>query len=133
MRRVSLACCLALACALVTAPVGAQQLAARFEIASVGDSTFTFLTGPQRWVTPRTRGIVVDPARRDALVARFRIMGVRADTVTALITGLTTRVTPDHFVVLNPPPPPPWYKRNFFWGGAAVGTLVGIVLGGALF
>ena len=113
--------------------VAAQQVSARFEIASVGDSTFTFAIGPQRWVEQRTRGIVVDPARRDALVARFRILSVSEGVVTALVTGQTAAVTTQHFVVMTPPPPPPLLKRPTFWGGAAVGAVLGVLLGGALF
>ena len=112
---------------------GAQQVTARFEIASVGDSTFTFAIGPQRWVAQRHRGIVVDPARRDAMVARFRILGVRGDTVTALVTGQTTVVTTEHFVVMAPPTLPPLYKRSAFWTGTTLGGVVGLILGGALF
>lgn len=123
----------ALLFALVAAPAGAQQITARFEIATVGDSTFTFAIGPQAWVATRTRGIVVDPAKRDALVARFRILGVHADTVTALVTGQTTVVTTQHFVVMNPPPPPRWHHRASVWTGVAVGALAGMILGGLLF
>jgi hypothetical protein len=115
------------------APAGAQQVAARFEITAVGDSTFTFAQGSQSWVGRRTRGVVVDPARRDALVARFRIMDVSNGIVTALVTGQTTSVTTQHFVVLTPPPPPRVYARRSFWGGAAVGAAVGALLGGLLF
>jgi hypothetical protein len=111
------------------ASVRAQQVAARFEITAVGDSTFSFWIGDQRWAALRQRGIVVDPARRDALVARFRVLGVHADTVTALVTGQTGPVTTEHFVVMQPPPPPPWYRRRAFWGGAGLGTVVGVLLG----
>lgn len=110
-----------------------QQVSARFEIASAGDSTFTFAIGPQHWVAQRRTGIVVDPARRDAQVARFRILTVADGIVTALITGQTTLVTTQHFVVMSPPPPPPWHKRPAFWSGAAAGAVLGIILGGALF
>lgn len=115
------------------APAGAQQVAARFEITSVGDSTFAFWIGTQAWAATRGRGIVVDPARRDALVARFRILGVTGDTVTALVTGQTSRITTQHFVVMPPPPPPRWFRRGTFWGGGALGLLVGALVGGALF
>ena len=119
--------------AVVPARAQAQQVAARFEISTVGDSTFTFAIGSQKWVAQRDRGIVVDPARRDALVARFRILGVVDGVVTALVTGQTTLVTNQHFVVMNPPPPPRWHHRPAFWAGSAVGTIVGLVVGGALF
>ena len=111
----------------------AQQITARFEIATVGDSTFTFAIGPQAWVAKRTRGIVVDPAKRDALVARFRILSVTEGVVTALVTGQTTEVTTQHFVVMTPPPPPRWYKRAALWTGAAAGGAVGMLLGALIF
>jgi hypothetical protein len=114
-------------------PSGAQQVSARFEIASVSDSTFTFAMGAQRWVANRTRGIVVDPAARDALVARFRILSVSDGVVTALVTGQTTVVTTQHFVVMTPPSLPPFYKRTAFWTGAAAGAVLGLILGGAAF
>lgn len=121
--------------AWVAAPgaVGAQQVTARFEIAEVSDTTFKFAMGAQRWVASRNRGIVVDPARRDMLVARFRIASVQGDTVVGVVTGQTTRVTIEHFVVMNPPPAPAWYRRSAFWSGIGVGGAVGLILGGALF
>ena len=135
MRRVrrGLLAASALFAAVTSAPAGAQQLAARFEITSVGDSTFTFPVGSMRWAATRGRGIVVDPARRDALVARFRVLRMQNDTVTALVTGQTSRVTTDHFVVLDPPPPPKWYVRRAFWGGTAAGALLGLLIGGVAF
>lgn len=130
--------CLALAALLVAGAAGAsragaQQVAARFEITSVGDSTFAFWIGTQAWAATRGRGIVVDPARRDALVARFRILGVTGDTVMALVTGQTSRITTQHFVVMPPPPQPRWFRRGAFWGGGALGALLGVVVGGVLF
>lgn len=130
-RRLALAAALG-ASALFAAPAGAQQLAARFEITAVGDSTFTFAHGAQTWVAARGRGIVVDPARRDALVARFRIIGVNDGVVTALVTGQSARVTDQHFAVVNPPPPPRWYQRGAFWTGTAAGAVVGTLIGGLL-
>ena len=121
--------------AVVGAPraAAAQQVTARFEIVEVADTTFKFSMGPQRWVAQRNRGIVVDPARRDMLVARFRIAAVQGDTVIAVVTGQTTRVTIEHFVVMNPPPPPKWYKGRGFWTGIGLGGVAGLLLGGALF
>jgi hypothetical protein len=84
-------------------------------------------------VAERRRGIVVDPARRDALVARFRILSMQSDTVTALVTGQTTLVTAQHVVVMNPPPPATWYKRSDVWRGSALGALAGLIVGGLLF
>lgn len=120
--------------ALVAAPraARAQQVAVRFEITEASDSTFTFGVGPQRWVSQRSRGIVVDPAKRDALVARFRILNIRDGVVTALVTGQTSQVTTQHFVVMDPPPPPPWHKRSAVWTGTAIGAVLGFVLGAAI-
>jgi hypothetical protein len=119
--------------ALAPRAAAAQQISARFEIAEVGDSTFRFAIGPQKWAAERRRGIVVDPAKRDALVARFRVLSVHADTITALVTGQTTLVTTEHFVVMVPPPLPPWHKRPAFWTAATLGAAVGMLLGAALF
>lgn len=107
----------------------AQGVAARFDVSSVGDSTFTFYIGGQAWVRRKPRGIVVDPSRRDALVARFQLLGVRDSLATALVTGQTTRVTTDHVVVMAPPPPPRWFARPTFWGGAAAGAVAGAAIG----
>ena len=121
--------------ALAAAPgrVRAQQPSVRFEISEVTDSTFTFAVGPHRWVEQRSRGVVVDPARRDALVARFRILRIGDGVVTALVTGQTSQVTTQHFVVMNPPPEPPWHRRSAVWTGTAIGAVLGVVLGAALF
>jgi len=112
----------------VTAPaaLGAQAPdgAVRFEIQAVDDSTFTFAVGPRDWVKPRQRGIAVDPRRRDVLVARFVVWRVDRDTATALITGETTRLSPEHMVLLHPPPPR-WFRTSLFWIGAAIGAAAG--------
>lgn len=134
-RSLGLGLALALGGGVVAVPpaVGAQQVTARFEIVEVADTTFKFSMGAQRWVASRNRGIVVDPARRDMLVARFRIAGVQGDTVVGVVTGQTTRVTIEHFVVMNPPPAPAWYKRSAFWSGIGLGGALGLLLGGVLF
>lgn len=122
--------------ALVGAPSAApaQQVTARFPIDSVlTDTTFRFSMGGARWVPQRGRGIVVDPTRRDALVARFRILSVSEGVVTGLVTGQTSELTTQHFVQMLPPPPPRWYKRAAFWSGAALGGAAGLILGGVLF
>lgn len=124
--------CALLVGALAALPyaASAQQVTARFEITEVADTTFKFSMGPQRWVAERNRGIVVDPARRDMLVARFRIAEVQGDTVTAVVTGQTTRVTVEHFVVMTPPPPSPWHKGRPFWSGLGLGAVVGLLVAG---
>lgn len=106
----------------------AQESAYRFEIASVGDSTFSFsISSSNRWVRRGLRGIAVDPRRRDALVARFEVMRVGRGEAVALITGQTTRLTTDHAVLLERPRPP-WYRQRSFW----IGTVLGAAIGAAL-
>jgi hypothetical protein len=70
--------------------------AVRFEIVAVGDSTFAFLAPNATWLSVGSSGIAVDPRRRDILVARFRLIAMRADTGTALVTGQTTRLVTEH-------------------------------------
>ena len=106
----------------------AQATAARFEIAEVADSTFTFDVGDQRWVARGQKGIAVDPRRRDALVARFRVIQLVGTTATALVTGETTRLTEQHVALLEPPHRA-WWRNAPLWGAAAVGLAVGFALG----
>ncbi|HEU4640950.1 MAG TPA: hypothetical protein VFS44_00755 [Gemmatimonadaceae bacterium] len=107
-------------------PARAQESAYRFEIAKVGDSTFTFTcpAATHGWVKPGMVGIAVDPERRDALVARFRILRVRDGNATALVTGATTRVSDRHVALLERPAPP-FYRRGSFWLGTVLGAAVG--------
>src|SRR5919106_1897798 len=84
----------------------AQETSARFEIASVADSTFTLVVGRHPWVRPGLYGIVVDPRQRDVLIARFQVIAADSANAMALITGMTTRVTTDHVALLDKPPPP---------------------------
>jgi hypothetical protein len=102
----------------------AQFRGVRFEITQVGDTTFRFPRGNAGWVKAGETGIAVDPRRRDALVARFRVIQIDSGLVTALVTGQTTRVATEHIAVMTEPPKP-WYKGLTFWGG----TLFGIVIG----
>lgn len=120
--------------ALVTGatPARAQAVSARFEITGVGDSTFAFAVGRERWVLKKGRGMVVDPANRDRLVARFNVVGLSQGMATALVTGQTTRVTMQHVVLMEPPPPPRWFRRGSFWGGMTLGAVLGVVAGTAL-
>lgn len=110
---------------------GAQETAARFEIVAVQDSTFKFTLGRQQWVAPALSGIAVDPMRRDALVARFRVLSVRGDTAVALITGETTRVTDQHVALINVPRAK-WWKTASFWRGTILGAVAGLAAGLAL-
>ncbi|HVE77990.1 MAG TPA: hypothetical protein VNA89_03960 [Gemmatimonadaceae bacterium] len=132
----ALAFAMALTAALAAAVLGmpsaadAQERAARFEVTRTGDSTFAFPVVSRAWVRPGLRGIVVDPRRRDVLVARFSVIDVDGGTATALITGQTSALTTDHVVILEEPRRPA-YTRGLFWGGVAVGMLIGLLAGGA--
>lgn len=109
-------------------PAVAQVSGVRFEITEVADSTFAFFRGRVKWVRPRQSGIVVDPQRRDALVAQFRVLRVDSTTVTALITGQTSRVGLEHMAVIEEPRAP-WFRTLRFWGGALVGFTLGVLAG----
>jgi hypothetical protein len=106
--------------------LGAQQGAYRFGISSAGDSTFTFSTARNEWVKEGMRGIAVDPARHDALIARFVVTCVARDSAVALVTGQTTRMTTD-FVALIERPEKSWYLRPAFWFGGVIGAIIGVV------
>lgn len=112
---------------VLSAELPAQFRGVRFEITQVGDTTFRFPRGKAGWVKSGTTGIAVDPRRRDALVAQFKVIRIDSGLVTAVVTGQTTRVATEHVVVINEPPKP-WYKGITFWGG----TLFGIVIGALL-
>jgi hypothetical protein len=100
--------------------------AARFEIESVDDSTARFRPFEARWLRPGMQVYAVDPARRDALVARLRVVRADSGRMEALVTAQVTRVTTDHFL-LAVKPTVPWYRTPAFWWG----TLGGGVLGAA--
>jgi hypothetical protein len=107
--------------------------AVRFEILAVGDTTFEFLAPKADWLRPRMTGSVVDPRRRDVLIARFVVLAVGTDSATALVTGQTTRVVTDHVALVSRPPAPPRViarvERRRFWSGAAIGGLFGLIAG----
>jgi len=107
----------------------AQDRDVRFAITTVGDTTITFHAGKMTWVV-RTKGaIVVDPRRRDALVARLRVVSVGANgEATAVVTAQSGRVTTDH-IVIGTEPPVRWYKNTLMWMGAAFGLVAGFGLG----
>ena len=125
-RRLALATAAALA--LAAGPTRAQDLSQRFSIADASDTTFTFAVGRTRWVKPRQRGVAVDARERDALVARFQVTSVSGGMATAMITGQTRRVTPDHTVIMQRPPER-WYRNPRFWAGAVVGLVSGTFAG----
>ena len=114
---------------LVTSVADAQFRGVRFEITQVGDSTFRFPRGNASWVKRDATGIAVDPRRRDALVARFKVIRIDSGLVTALVTGQATRVTTDHIAVLAEPPKP-WYRGITFWAGTVFGIVIGALLSG---
>jgi len=98
--------------------------AARFEIDAVDDSTATFRVFESRWVRAGLSAYVVDPARRDALVARLTVLRRDSASATALVTSQVARVTTDHFLLV-PPPPTPWWRAKRFWMGTLVGGVIG--------
>ena len=115
----------------VVAPPAAADERERFEILSVGDSTFTFAIGKRRWVAVHARGDAVDPKRRNELVARFEVMSVAGGVATALITGETTRLNTTHVALLDAPREA-FYRRGSFWGGVLAGALAGAGITAAL-
>jgi len=114
------------------APVRAQGAppAARLEITAIGDSTITIRRTAAPWLRASQRGIVVDPRRSDALIARIRVLSVGGDSAVALLTGLTSPVTRQHVALLDPPRRR-WYTQSLFWGGVALGAVLGGVAGAA--
>ena len=96
----------------------------RFEVVAVDETTFTILIGADRWVRRGTQGVAVDPKRRDALVARFRILGRVGDSATALVTGQTTRVDPTHVALMREPVAGP-LRQKAFWAGIVLGVAAG--------
>lgn len=116
----------ALALALVAVPgiARAQWRGVRFEITRVGDSTFSFPAGGEKWIKAGQNGIAVDPAKRDALIARFKVTSVGDGQVTALVTGQVTNVRTE-FVAILDEPRPAWYKQATFWVGLLTGSALG--------
>lgn len=110
-------------------PAQAQFRGVRFEITQVGDTTFRFPRGTASWLRPGATGIAVDPRRRDALVARFRVVRVDSGLVTTVVTGQTTRVTTDHIAVMAEPAKP-WYRGITFWAGTVFGLVIGALIAG---
>ena len=102
----------------------AQESAYRFPITAVGDSTFSFEVAKNGWVKRGLHGIAVDPQRRDALVARFKVLSVDRGTATALVTGQTTRLSTDHAALIEREPLP-FYHRSSFWLGVLLGGAIG--------
>jgi len=107
----------------------AQDRDVRFAITHVGDTTVTFEAGKMTWIVRSPRAIVVDPRRRDALVAQLKVLSVGANgEATALVTAQAGRITTDH-VVIGTEPRSRWYRSPLMWMGTAFGLLVGFGLG----
>ena len=116
---------------MVALPRGAraQDRDVRFAITHVGDTTVTFEAGKMTWIVRSPRAIVVDPRRRDALVAQLKVLSIGANgEATALVTAQAGRITTDH-VVIGTEPRSRWYKNPLMWMGTAFGLLVGFGLG----
>jgi len=116
---------------MVALPRGAraQDRDVRFAITHVGDTTVTFEAGKMTWIVRSPRAIVVDPRRRDALVAQLKVLSIGANgEATALVTAQAGRITTDH-VVIGTEPRSRWYKSPLMWMGTAFGLLVGFGLG----
>ena len=115
--------------ALPHASACAQQRDYRFEITQVTDTTVTFRAGRLTWVVRSPSTIVVDPRRRDALVARLRVLSVSSTgEATALITGQSGRITTEQFVIAAEPTSH-WYRSPMLWVGTVFGLLAGFGLG----
>ncbi len=116
---------------MVAPPRGAraQDREVRFAITHVSDTTVTFQAGKMTWVVRSPRAIVVDPRRRDALVAQLKVLSIGANgEATALVTAQAGRITTDH-IVIGTEPRSRWYKSPLMWMGTAFGLLVGFGLG----
>lgn len=112
---------------LAAVPVQAQAPAyTRFDITAVGDTTFTFATTGARWVKRSQRGLVVDPAHGDELIAKFRVIRARTGTAMAVVTGQTARLTTSDVALLNQPRPI-FLTRPWFWLGVVLGGAIGYV------
>jgi hypothetical protein len=127
--RFILACLATLLLLMPVARAHAQDRDVRFTITAVGDTTVTFRAGKMTWVVRSPRAIVVDPRRRDELVARIKVLSVSSTgDATAGVTGQTGRISLDHFVVAREPPSR-WYRNAYLWMGAALGLVTGFGLG----
>ena len=127
MTRAFLAALAFAAVCLAPVPARAQQGAYRFEISTVGDSTFSFRASDASWVHAGLKGIAVDPARRDALIARFTVLRVEGSLVTAVVTGQTAKVSTDD-VALLVAPTRKWYEQPAVWISAGAGIALGMII-----
>ncbi|HJU90217.1 MAG TPA: hypothetical protein VJ672_12530 [Gemmatimonadaceae bacterium] len=113
-------------------PVAAQSVPVRFEVSAVTDDSLVTIalssSRDAKWIRPGVDGIIVDPQRRDALVASFRVLAVTPAEASGVVTGQTTRVTTGNIAILNRPSPA-WYARAAFWAGLVLGAIGGAVVG----
>jgi hypothetical protein len=112
--------------AVASLPLAAQEARTRFDVDSIGDSTFTFAVGRAHWVKRGQRGLVVDAKQSDALIARFHVLHVDHGVATAVVTGQTARVTPGEVALLTEPSRP-FYAMPAVWIALAVGGAIGFV------
>lgn len=111
-------------------PAGAvaQDASVRFDVLSIGDTTVAFRLGRQEWVRPGMRALMVDPRRRDELVARLRVHFVTNDSAVAVVTGQRTPLVSDHVVWIDRPPVR-FFRSWSFWGGLVGGMATGFIVG----
>ncbi|MEP6765383.1 MAG: hypothetical protein ABJB66_13780 [Gemmatimonadaceae bacterium] len=103
---------------------------ARFLIDSASDTTVVFRGSEAHWLRVGMRANVVDPAQRDALIARVTIMSVDTARVVATITGKVSQVSASHAVLIALPEKS-WWRDHRFWFGAIVGAIAGAFAGSA--
>lgn len=117
-------------CALAPARrASAQDRDVRFSMMTVGDTTVTFQAGKMTWVVRSPRTFVVDPRRRDALVAQLKVLSISSNgEATAMVTAQAGRITTDH-VVIAIEPPSRWYRSAMLWMGTAFGLIAGFGVG----
>lgn len=126
MRRCAAVVLCLIAALVLPTTARAQSRQVRFLITAIGDSTIEFRTGSHKWIRPGQLGVAVDPRRRDELIARFRVESVREGSATAVITGQTTAVSPEHVAVLDEPRRSA-YRSPAFWIGIVVGGALGFI------
>ena len=121
------------ASALMPHSAAAQVQCQRFEIATARDTTFSFGVAGRDDILRGRTGKVVDPRRRDALVATFQVLRVDGGVATALVTGQTADVATTHIALVDEPKASSGMRASFrsatFWIGALLGVAAGVVVG----
>ena len=95
----------------------------RFAIAGTSDSTVRFQAGDAKWLRSGMTGYAVDPAKKDAFVARLSLLTDANGDYSALVTGLLRPIDSTHVIVMIPPATP-WWRTKQFWGGLLSGAAV---------